>query len=133
MMSRKEYGALLRQDLNSFITRTFQTVVPGAEFLPNWHIEAIAHHPCLMIARLQHVDEPFSMRQSFIDHCLISSRYLLSARATDRLRSGIQRDKRRYRIGPLVRRHYLGPPGRSIRAQCKPERRLALFEFYVDR
>ena len=44
MMTRREYGALLRQDFNSFITRTFQTVVPGAEFLPNWHIESIAHH-----------------------------------------------------------------------------------------
>jgi predicted phage terminase large subunit-like protein len=36
--------ALLRQDLMSFIHRTFQTVAPGQRFQPNWHIEAIAEH-----------------------------------------------------------------------------------------
>jgi predicted phage terminase large subunit-like protein len=36
--------ALLRNDLPAFIQRCFQTVAPGQRYLPNWHIEAIAHH-----------------------------------------------------------------------------------------
>lgn len=36
--------ALLRQDLSSFIQRSFTTVDPGATYLHNWHIDAIAHH-----------------------------------------------------------------------------------------
>lgn len=32
-----------RNDLTAFTQRCFQTVVPGQRFLPNWHIEAIAH------------------------------------------------------------------------------------------
>jgi hypothetical protein len=39
----RQLKAVLRQDLFSFIHRTFLTVVPGAEFVPNWHIEAIAY------------------------------------------------------------------------------------------
>jgi predicted phage terminase large subunit-like protein len=35
--------ALLRNNLPAFTQRCFQSVVPGQEFLPNWHIEAIAH------------------------------------------------------------------------------------------
>ncbi|MCG7934268.1 MAG: phage terminase large subunit [Candidatus Thiodiazotropha taylori] len=35
--------AVLRQDLCSFIQRSFQTISPGSEYLYNWHIEAIAH------------------------------------------------------------------------------------------
>lgn len=35
--------AVLRHDLASFIRRCFLTVSPGQAFLPNWHIEAIAH------------------------------------------------------------------------------------------
>ncbi|MEJ2207281.1 MAG: phage terminase large subunit [Gemmatimonadota bacterium] len=35
--------SLLRNDLTSFTQRCFQTVVPGKEYLRNWHIEAIAH------------------------------------------------------------------------------------------
>ncbi len=35
--------AAIRNDLTSFIQKTFQTVSPGADFLPNWHIEAITH------------------------------------------------------------------------------------------
>ncbi len=35
--------ALLRNDLMAFTQRCFQTVVPGQEFLPNWHIGAITH------------------------------------------------------------------------------------------
>lgn len=34
----------LRQNFMTFIHRTFQTVAPGAEYLPNWHIEAKAYH-----------------------------------------------------------------------------------------
>ncbi len=34
---------VLRNDLTAFTQRCFQTVVPGQQFLPNWHIEAIAH------------------------------------------------------------------------------------------
>lgn len=35
--------AVLRQDFASFIRKTFGTVVPGREFVPNWHIDAIAY------------------------------------------------------------------------------------------
>ncbi len=35
--------SLLRHDLAAFTQRCFQTVVPGQTYLPNWHIEAIAH------------------------------------------------------------------------------------------
>jgi predicted phage terminase large subunit-like protein len=34
--------ALLRRDFLSFIQKTFGTVSPGDEFVPNWHLEAIA-------------------------------------------------------------------------------------------
>jgi len=36
--------AILHHDLAAFIQRSFQTVVPGQRYLPNWHIEAVAHH-----------------------------------------------------------------------------------------
>jgi predicted phage terminase large subunit-like protein len=35
--------AALRQDLPSFIARAFREVVTGTPYLPNWHIEAMAH------------------------------------------------------------------------------------------
>ena len=35
--------AVLRNDLTAFTQRCFQTVVPGQQFLPNWHVEAITH------------------------------------------------------------------------------------------
>jgi predicted phage terminase large subunit-like protein len=41
---RELLTAVLRNDLAAFTQRCFQTVVPGQEFLQNWHIEAIAHH-----------------------------------------------------------------------------------------
>ena len=41
---RDVFRALLRQDLSSFIQRSFMTVDPGATYLHNWHIDAIAHH-----------------------------------------------------------------------------------------
>jgi len=40
---RDTLHALLRKDLTAFTQRCFQTVVPGQQFLPNWHIEAIAY------------------------------------------------------------------------------------------
>ena len=36
-------AALLRSDLRSFIRKSFHTVLPGTPYLPNWHIDAIAH------------------------------------------------------------------------------------------
>ena len=41
---RAVLNALLRSNLASFIQRCFQTVSPGDDFQPNWHIEAIAWH-----------------------------------------------------------------------------------------
>ncbi len=35
--------ALLRKDLMAFTQRCFQTIVPGQQFLPNWHVEAITY------------------------------------------------------------------------------------------
>ena len=39
----KEFRALLRNDLSSFIRKAFHTVSPGVEFLDNWHIAAVAY------------------------------------------------------------------------------------------
>ena len=36
-------GAFLREDLCSFVAKTFDTVSPGETYLRNWHIEAIVH------------------------------------------------------------------------------------------
>lgn len=36
-------NAVLRQDLSSFIARSFMTLDPGTPYLPNWHIDAIAY------------------------------------------------------------------------------------------
>ena len=41
--NRALLDSLLRHDLAAFTQRCFQTVVPGQTYLPNWHIEAIAH------------------------------------------------------------------------------------------
>src|ERR1700682_3195459 len=43
--TRDEYQALLRRDLCSFVQRCFHELNPQAEFLLNWHIEAIASKP----------------------------------------------------------------------------------------
>jgi predicted phage terminase large subunit-like protein len=37
-------NALLRSDFNSFLYRCMLTLNPGAAFMPNWHLEAIAYH-----------------------------------------------------------------------------------------
>ena len=36
--------ALMRQDLHAFMQKTFETVNPGREFLPNWHTRSMAWH-----------------------------------------------------------------------------------------
>ena len=41
-LTLKEYKALLRQDLATFIERSFSELNPQTEFLPNWHIDLIA-------------------------------------------------------------------------------------------
>jgi predicted phage terminase large subunit-like protein len=40
---RDLFNALLRSDFKSFLYRCMLTLNPGAAFIPNWHIEAIAH------------------------------------------------------------------------------------------
>jgi hypothetical protein len=37
-------NALLRTDFELFLRRCFMTLKPGAPYLPNWHIRAIAYH-----------------------------------------------------------------------------------------
>jgi predicted phage terminase large subunit-like protein len=36
-------AALLRSDLRFFTRKCFETILPGTPYLPNWHIDAIAH------------------------------------------------------------------------------------------
>jgi hypothetical protein len=36
-------SALLRSDLRSFIRKSFQTILPGTPYLPNWHVDAIVY------------------------------------------------------------------------------------------
>jgi predicted phage terminase large subunit-like protein len=43
MNDRVILEVLLRNDLTAFTQRCFQAVVPGQQFLSNWHIEAITH------------------------------------------------------------------------------------------
>lgn len=38
------FNVLMRKDLSSFIQRAFLSVVPGAQYRHNWHIDAIAAH-----------------------------------------------------------------------------------------
>ena len=37
-------ASILRQDLGSFIAKSFYTINPGSEYLPNWHIDLIADY-----------------------------------------------------------------------------------------
>jgi hypothetical protein len=37
-------AALLRSDLRFFLWKSFQTILPGTAYLPNWHVDAIVHH-----------------------------------------------------------------------------------------
>jgi predicted phage terminase large subunit-like protein len=43
MNKQAAFAALLHSDLGSFIRKSFQTIVPGTPYLPNWHIKAIVH------------------------------------------------------------------------------------------
>jgi predicted phage terminase large subunit-like protein len=43
LSERDVLDALLRQDFASFVAKVFGTVSPGVDYLPNWHIRAIAH------------------------------------------------------------------------------------------
>src|SRR4029077_19416368 len=36
-------AALLRSDLRFFVWKSFQAILPGTTYLPNWHIDAIVH------------------------------------------------------------------------------------------
>jgi predicted phage terminase large subunit-like protein len=36
-------AALLRSDLRFFVWKSFQTILPGTTYLPNWHIDAIVY------------------------------------------------------------------------------------------
>lgn len=47
MSDRRRLAAILRQDLASFIRKAFPEVSAGEAFLPNWHVQAIAHHLAL--------------------------------------------------------------------------------------
>ncbi len=43
-LDRHDLEVALRYDLASFVQRSFQTIVPAADYLDNWHIDAIAWH-----------------------------------------------------------------------------------------
>ena len=47
MSDRRRLDAVLRQDLASFIWKMFPDVSAGETFLPNWHVQTIAHHLAL--------------------------------------------------------------------------------------
>src|SRR4029078_7580070 len=36
-------AVILRSDLRYFVQKSFQTILPGTPYLPNWHIDAIVH------------------------------------------------------------------------------------------
>ena len=35
--------AVLRSNFTAFVQKSFSTLSPGQEFIPNWHIDAIAY------------------------------------------------------------------------------------------
>ena len=43
MTNQDLFNALLRKDFERFLRRCMRTLNPGAPFLRNWHIAAIAH------------------------------------------------------------------------------------------
>jgi predicted phage terminase large subunit-like protein len=43
MSDRLAFAAVLRTDLSAFVWKSFQTVLPGTPYLPNWHIDAVVH------------------------------------------------------------------------------------------
>ena len=60
------FKALVRKDLSSFIQRSVATIDPGANYLHNWHIDAIAHQlqrvACGDISRLIITVPPRSLK-----------------------------------------------------------------------
>jgi hypothetical protein len=36
-------AAVLRRDLRFFVRKSFQTILPGTPYLPNWHVDAIVY------------------------------------------------------------------------------------------
>ena len=66
--------AILRNDLYCFIQAFFPIVSPGAPFVPNWHLEAIAYHLTLVltgaIKRLIITVPPRSMKSICGSDCL---------------------------------------------------------------
>jgi hypothetical protein len=66
--------AILRNDLYSFIKAVFPIVSPGAPFVPNWHLEAIAYHLTLVhtgaIKRLIITVPPRSLKSICGSDCL---------------------------------------------------------------
>jgi predicted phage terminase large subunit-like protein len=47
---RRYLDTMLAQDFSTFVMKVFETVSPGDEFLPNWHIDAMVHAAELVIA-----------------------------------------------------------------------------------
>ena len=43
MNEHARWAALLRSDLRFFVRKSFNTILPGTRYLPNWHIDAIVH------------------------------------------------------------------------------------------
>ena len=43
MNHQAAFAASLRNDLSSFIRKSFQTILPGTPYLPNWHIDAVVY------------------------------------------------------------------------------------------
>ena len=43
MNHQAAFAAALRNDLSSFIRKSFQTILPATPYLPNWHVQAIVH------------------------------------------------------------------------------------------
>jgi hypothetical protein len=43
MTDQAVFSALLRSDLRYFIWKCFVTTLPGTQYLPNWHVDAIVH------------------------------------------------------------------------------------------
>jgi predicted phage terminase large subunit-like protein len=43
MNQHAAFDAVLRRDLHSFIWKSFQTILPGTLYLPNWHVDAIVY------------------------------------------------------------------------------------------
>ena len=44
LLDRRLLDLCLQYDLETFIERSFQTVAPGQQYLPNFHIKALAWH-----------------------------------------------------------------------------------------